>query len=284
MRMLRRFPLIGFFTLAYLLSWSVFGIGFLNADPAQELQGMRTYILIGSFGPTMAALIMLSISSEPRKALKEWALSLVRVKVHPLVYFLALLLPPVVAAIVMYIFGITPRQEHPTFLVYVTLIAMAPVNGMSTVLVGAGPLGEEPGWRGYALPRLLERMGDVKQSFVLGVIWAAWHLPVMIALPEWRSDVELSGFIPTYLVGVISVTYIITKIWRWSHGSVFLAIWFHGIVNYIASYAFAEEIWDVGNFSSLQLDVLQSVVFVVTALIVAIVGRSGFARSRTFPA
>ena len=105
----------------------------------------------------------------------------------------------------------------------------------------------------------------------------------MVALPEWRSDVELSGFIPTYLVGVISVTYIVTKIWRWSHGSVFLAIWFHGVVNYIGSYAFAEEIWHVGDYSDLQLDVLQSVVFVVTALVVAFVGRSGFARSRTFP-
>jgi membrane protease YdiL (CAAX protease family) len=174
--------------------------------------------------------------------------------------------------------GIRPRPEQPAVMVYVTMIAMAPINGFAGVILGAGPLGEEPGWRGYALPRLLARMGDVKQSVLMGTLWAAWHLPVMIALPEWRGGVGLAGFIPLYWIGVIAAAYTVTKIWRWSRGSVFLAIWFHGVVNYIGSYAYAREIWTVDAYSDLQRAALQTLTFVLTALIVALISRSEFAR------
>ncbi|GHH31450.1 type II CAAX endopeptidase family protein [Lentzea cavernae] len=46
-----------------------------------------------------------------------------------------------------------------------------------SMLVG-GPLAEEPGWRGTAYPRLLERMGRFRVGLVLGAAWAVWHLPL----------------------------------------------------------------------------------------------------------
>src|SRR4030095_12964988 len=39
---------------------------------------------------------------------------------------------------------------------------------------------EEIGWRGFALPRLTERLGLRKASLVLGILWAAWHLPCFV--------------------------------------------------------------------------------------------------------
>jgi membrane protease YdiL (CAAX protease family) len=48
-------------------------------------------------------------------------------------------------------------------------------------LVG-GPLGEEPGWRGYALPRLQRWFDPVTSSLVLGFLWANWHLPLILRL------------------------------------------------------------------------------------------------------
>lgn len=281
MKLLHRAPLISFFVLAYLFSWSAFGAGILTADPAEEMLGMRGFILLGSFGPALAALVMLSTGSEPRQALKSWLLSVVRVKAHPLVYFIALLLPALVATLVMTLMGIAPLPSHPALMVYITMLAMAPINSLAGVFLGAGPLGEEPGWRGYALPRLLARMGDLKQSFVLGTLWAAWHLPVMIVLPEWRGDIGLASFMPVYLIGVISATYVATKIWRWSYGSVFLAIWFHGLINYVGGYAFSRGIWTVADYSDLQLGALQTLTFVLTALIVALIARTEFARSRS---
>ena len=49
------------------------------------------------------------------------------------------------------------------------------------------PLGEEIGWRGFAYPRLAARLGPVKGSLVLGVVWGIWHLGMMFtpgALPD----------------------------------------------------------------------------------------------------
>ena len=48
---------------------------------------------------------------------------------------------------------------------------------MSTALFG-GPLGEEIGWRGYALPQLLSRHSPLTSSLILGLVWGAWHAPL----------------------------------------------------------------------------------------------------------
>ena len=53
------------------------------------------------------------------------------------------------------------------------------VYNYSTFL--GGPLGEEFGWRGYALPLLEKRFGPVAGCAVLGVLWAGWHLPLFLS-------------------------------------------------------------------------------------------------------
>jgi membrane protease YdiL (CAAX protease family) len=50
----------------------------------------------------------------------------------------------------------------------------------------AGPLGEEIGWRGVALPRLQERMGLLVASLVLWLLWAFWHAPLWFA-GQWTT-------------------------------------------------------------------------------------------------
>ncbi|MCC6587558.1 MAG: CPBP family intramembrane metalloprotease [Bryobacterales bacterium] len=69
-----------------------------------------------------------------------------------------------------------------------------------TTLLG-GPIGEEPGWRGYALPRLQQWLGPTRAALVLGLFWAFWHLPLWFAA-QWNHP---SAVIYLLLVTALSV-------------------------------------------------------------------------------
>jgi CAAX protease family protein len=84
----------------------------------------------------------------------------------------------------------------------------------------AGPLGEEIGWRGFALPRLQELHGPVKASLVLGVLWAFWH-----------ASVPTVPNIAVYVFWIVAVTVIFTWVFNNTKGSVFMAILLHGTMD-----------------------------------------------------
>ena len=82
-------------------------------------------------------------------------------------------------------------------------------------------LGEEIGWRGFALPRLQEAHDALVSSIVLGLFWAIWHVPMWIA----------SGIVGFYLLrSVVTITtYAILFTWVYNNtgGSLLLAWLFH---------------------------------------------------------
>src|SRR4029450_5679128 len=77
----------------------------------------------------------------------------------------------------------------------------APVSGvLRLVRLGIvnpleGPLGEEPGWRGFAQPRLQSKWSPLASTAVLGVLITGWHLPLVLmpqfnlGLPDLASTV-----------------------------------------------------------------------------------------------
>jgi uncharacterized protein len=80
-----------------------------------------------------------------------------------------------------------------------------------------GPIGEEPGWRAYALPRLQQKWAPLRAGVTLGVIAALWHLPLVAA-----GSLALFG---------IPVTFAITLVYVWlfnrSGGSALMTLVFH---------------------------------------------------------
>lgn len=91
--------------------------------------------------------------------------------------------------------------------------------------------GGELGWRGYALPRLLARFTPLGASLVLGVLWAAWHLPFALTLGSALDGIPLYWFLPS-LMGA-SILY--TWVFNGTGGSVLLAILFHAASNTTAN-------------------------------------------------
>jgi membrane protease YdiL (CAAX protease family) len=91
-----------------------------------------------------------------------------------------------------------------------------------------GPFGEEFGWRGYALPRLLDRFGAVTASLVIGVFWIGWHLPLFIIPGSPQAQLP---FWP-WAAGVIAMAIIMTWVHRHVGGVVFAAILLHFSANW----------------------------------------------------
>ena len=71
-----------------------------------------------------------------------------------------------------------------------------------------GATGEEAGWRGFALPRLQNRVGAIKASLILGLLWGFWHLPLW--LTSGLSGSDLLVYILVFNVAIISLTFLMT--------------------------------------------------------------------------
>lgn len=88
-----------------------------------------------------------------------------------------------------------------------------------------GPLNEEPGWRGFALPRLQVRYGPLPGSLLLGLLWLAWHAPLFF-VQGWLN-------VPLWAFGILLVCLTILMTWavNRSGGSVIAAILMHAVFN-----------------------------------------------------
>jgi membrane protease YdiL (CAAX protease family) len=96
-------------------------------------------------------------------------------------------------------------------------------------LLYGGPLGEEPGWRGFALPHLQKRHSPLEASVILGFLWALWHAPLDIS-----HGFVLPGFggVIVRLIWTIPLTFLFTFFYNRTRGSVLVAILLHTSVNY----------------------------------------------------
>lgn len=90
-----------------------------------------------------------------------------------------------------------------------------------------GPLGEELGWRGFALPRLLQRFNPFIASLILGLIWGVWHLPsfFLSGLPQ------ASLALPVFLFFTLCQSILVTWIFRHTSGSLLSQVLFHFMMN-----------------------------------------------------
>ena len=102
---------------------------------------------------------------------------------------------------------------------YIKAIAANPLNIFLVLLISliSGPLNEEFGWRGYALDRLLVRFGFLKGSFILGFIWAIWHLPWYFTPGQAQYNLMQDSvfhalmFIPSVMMLSVFVSFVYVK-------------------------------------------------------------------------
>jgi membrane protease YdiL (CAAX protease family) len=103
------------------------------------------------------------------------------------------------------------------------------VLGVLVLAVVVNGLGEETGWRGFAVPALVPRFGPLGAALVVAPVWALWHLPYFFALDSYRSFNAFT--IVGFLIGMASGSIVLTWLYLGTGGSVLaVAIW-HGLFN-----------------------------------------------------
>jgi CAAX protease family protein len=204
--LVRKHPLIAFFVLAYLLTWWIYPL--LKFSPLLGIFGL--------FGPALAAIVV-AAWTEGKAGVKALLSRVVRWRVGIPWYVIALGLPTVLSlatAALAYLIGESG---------FIRVGALAPIELALFVLV----VGEELGWRGYALPRLLEKRSPLVASLILGVLWGVWHLPTFLVSGTPQYGLPLTAFV------LLTIEYSILMTWVFLHsvGSVLVATLFHGAIN-----------------------------------------------------
>lgn len=209
----RERPLACFVPLAFLLSW----YPWLIALAMGRTTGPNP------LGPFVAALI-LTATGEGWPAVKELLHRIVRARVGLRWYAMAFGLP---AALVIASVAANTLFGAP----WPTSAQLAGWPEMMEKFIFIFlfiALGEEPGWRGFMLPRLQARHGPLLASAILGAVWAVWHLPLLGN--EFKPDQILP-----FLISVFAATVVITRLFNGSGGSVLLPMLMHSTVNTVAS-------------------------------------------------
>jgi membrane protease YdiL (CAAX protease family) len=216
MSVVRRYPLIFFFVLAYAFSWWPWPLYALDLIPG--------YIV--GFGPFLAALVVLG-PTRGKVGILELLKRMVRWRAAPLWYTVALLLP-VGIALSAIVLNVLLGAQPPSSAELEAWPNLIPTYFLLLLIPGIGGAWEEPGWRGYALPSLQAGRSALSASLILGVVWAFWHLPLMVYGTVPWSDIAY--------VTVVSVVY--TWLFNNTGGSVLLAMLFHTMNNVIWGYFF----------------------------------------------
>lgn len=218
-----RYPLPTFFILSYALSWMI------EIYLALQAKGIIWEVFpfslhyLASYGPLLSALIVTGITGGSKGLRELWErMTCWRVKpswwlvaVSPLGIFL------LAGAALWLIQG--QRLD---------LTAMGQVDYLPPLGLAAIPLwvltygiGEETGWRGFALPRLQKGRSALSATLLLWVFWALWHLPLFF----YSYDLTI---IPGMLIGLMAGAIIFTWLYNSTGGSILMVAIWHGLFDY----------------------------------------------------
>ena len=132
-----------------------------------------------------------------------------------------------------------------------------------------GALGEELGWRGFLLPKMIA--GDVPHPYLAsGIVWAVWHLP-LIAFGGFYKTSNTFLMVLAYAMSIVAMNFVISEL-RIRSGSVWVATLLHASHNFffqlaVPTFVLARpgkrsELWEVfGGDSGIIVAVLYAITF-----------------------
>jgi membrane protease YdiL (CAAX protease family) len=200
-----------YFLLAFAITWGLQLPALLAHEGIIEGPPERYMALVGlgAFGPMVAAMIAARAEATGLRALFRplWTW-----RVAARWYAAALFLPGAIFVVAAAMWNALGHAEPLLYL---------PDNAAFLAAAIVFPFGEEIGWRGFALPRLMTKMGPLAASAVVGVVWTLWHLPMLTL--QGVPPLLYCAFVPFMVGGSVLFTWI----YRHTRGSLLLAVLTH---------------------------------------------------------
>jgi len=255
-RSIRSRPLAAFFVLVFAITWAVW-VPRAAGVPVGVVGQLWTWV------PAAAALITAALAGG-RGALGDLGARLVRWRVGWRWYAVIILGPAIFSLVVAALYALLGGDfatAAPAALSGETSVALLPL--LLVALFVTDGLGEEPAWRGFALPRLLVRHEALVASLVLGALWAAWHLPLV-----WTEGAPLHGQLVWLLfLDTMAKSVLFTWVFLHTRGSALIAALLHATTNLFAASPVVSE---TGGVALLLL--AAGAKWVLVAAVVAVAG------------
>jgi uncharacterized protein len=218
-----REPSRAFYVLAFGITWGVGGLALLlNAlGLARPLSPANPLYYVAGYGPTIAGLAVVG-RRDGWPGIRRLLTRLIPSR-RDLLWYPAVIVgfPALAIGVSMAAFTYTPRDVPWSHLPW--LLAF-------TLVTDSGPLGEELGWRGVALPILLGRRSPLVAAVILGLIWGFWHLPTFFISTLTQSHLSF----PVFLVNSTALSVLMTWLFARTDGDLSLMVVVHLMANFVA--------------------------------------------------
>jgi membrane protease YdiL (CAAX protease family) len=265
----KQHPLVSYFVLAYLLSWLLWvPLAVVYNGPTKPPEELLLLLFVGIYGASAAGIIMTRVvegKGSVRKLLRRY----VDWRVGFRWYVVVLFTVPVLLVAAMAIYTL---QGNAVGRFVPGAWPLALLGAIPAVLFG--PLGEEAGWRGFALSRLQDKYGAFWSSILLGILHTFWHAPLFWlpgGTPISGGPVTLGG-VALFLSIVTIGTFIYTWVFNHTRGSMLMAVLLHLSVNTADVTMFAmfpdlseatryHIMWELGNIPGWIIVVLLLILF-----------------------
>jgi membrane protease YdiL (CAAX protease family) len=219
----RNHSLFAYFILAYFFSWIIAIPLALQARGVIQTQITRSLHYLIAYGPMLAALMVTGLTSGTIGLQKLWS-RMTKWRIKPGWWLVA------VSPLGIYLLAGTALwalQGQKMNLATMGQIDYLPPLGLAAIplwILTFG-IGEETGWRGFALPRLQKGRSALSATLWLWIFWALWHLPLFF----YTYD---PAIIPGMLIGLLAGAITFTWLYNSTGGSVLMTAIWHGLFNY----------------------------------------------------
>jgi membrane protease YdiL (CAAX protease family) len=226
----RRRPVLAYFLFAFSVTWlyELLAFGLLHLP-------LLPWAIPGIFAPALAAYLV-TAATDGRPGVRDLWHRCTRWRVGLRWYLLVLLaLPALLVLSFVFLPDGTAGFHGGALTIALTYLAQFVV----LFFLGGGQ--EEPGWRGFALPRMQEHAGPLAGTLLLGTLWAFWYLPLFLFVPGY--DHAGSGFVgiattfALFAFFTIGLATIMTWVFNGTGGSVLLTMLLHASVNAVFAFA-----------------------------------------------